>query len=150
MTQLPIFSTDACPSIDRLEQDRCTAIRDRDLVRLRSLLHPDLTYSLPTGVRVGRNILLDRIATAAPEYDQLDFVSHATVLLGDVALSIGTERNVRSVAGSPEIGEHIIVSTWIRDDDSWKLFTFQAKSVTPTPVAGSQPVNPATESPSPL
>ncbi len=115
-----------------LEHKRFTAILNRDLDGFASLCHDDLVYVHSNGDQDSLVSYLTKVAEKHYDYRRIDHPIDRVVVVGDMALVIGSMNADLYIAGMPKRLDNVSLATWARTDGEWKFLSFQA-----TPKASS-------------
>ena len=113
-----------------LEQQRCRAMMDADIGRLRELLHPDLTHVHAKG-QVDRYDSYFATGGFNVDYTRLERSDLEVRVMGDSALMTGRQLLVgvrKNGSGTVTIDSRVM-QVWAKDGEHWKQLAFQT---TPT------------------
>jgi ketosteroid isomerase-like protein len=109
-----------------LEAQRCDAMKRADFVRLREILHPDLTHVHAKGQTDDYESYF-RAGGTHVDYRQIDRSDLKVELLGDAALMTGRQLLVavrKDGSGTVRIDSRVM-QVWARHDGSWRQLAFQ-------------------------
>ncbi len=127
----------SCQVIEALEREWCDALCNKDMARLRSLVHPDFTL---IGTRqngpfvMGREEWLEAIQRRDVHSIDLE-IRDATTIDNMMLATIEARWRIRYLS---RIVEDCVILTdvWVRDDDRWQALR---RHSTPASASGSNP-----------
>ncbi len=122
-------SNDVKTLID-LEQQRCAAMMDGDIEKLRQLLHPDLTHVHAKGQIDGYDSYFSTGGFNV-HYKRLERAELNVRVMGDTALMTGRQLLVgvrKNGTGTVTIDSRVI-QVWVKEAGGWQQLAFQT---TPT------------------
>ena len=114
--------------IEATERKRQEAMLAGDLKVLASILHDDLIWIHSNGKAHGKSGFLGTIQPFGPvDYKDFLLAVHSTFRLGhDAWLINGRLQSNTLIAGRPQKIDAIFIATWLRDEQGWRLTSWQS------------------------
>jgi hypothetical protein len=118
--------------IESLERERAAAQVAADVPRLERLFAAELRYGHSNGAIDDKTSLLDRVASGAVRYEQLEVRDLSVQPAGGGAALVRGTARVRAVGPSGAVDATLTyLAVWTRRDGRWELLAYQSARATP-------------------
>ncbi|MET3934623.1 nuclear transport factor 2 family protein [Arthrobacter sp. OAP107] len=112
--------------VQRLEDQRYSAVLAGDVDTFERLCHPELIYTHSGGNRDSLTAYTDKLRTGAVRYHRIDHRSENITIIGNTAL-VSVQMNADlTVNGTSMTMHNSALAVWVREEGSWKFVAYQA------------------------
>lgn len=112
-----------------LESHLTKAQLQSDWQSLEKLLSINLIYIHSNGYVDNFNSYLEKIKNRIIEYQHIDFQTQSIIKTQGVAIKHSIMSGSALVLGRPKLLHNQVVTTWVAQDDNWKLHAFQSTEI---------------------
>ena len=125
-------ANEGAETIAQLEQERFSAIVNRDFEAFRAIAHPELMYTHSNGNTDTLKSYIEKCREGFYIYHWIDHPVTKIVINGHVALVLGEMNADLTVGGRSKRLNNASLAVWVREGSSWKFIAYQ-----PTPKPAS-------------
>jgi hypothetical protein len=116
--------------VQRLEDQRYSAVLAGDVDTFERLCHPQLVYTHSGGNRDSLEAYIDKLRTGSVRYHRIEHISEKITIVGNTALVNLRMQADLTVNGTFLQMENAALAVWVNEGGSWKFIAYQA---TPQP-----------------
>ncbi|UKA55243.1 nuclear transport factor 2 family protein [Arthrobacter sp. FW305-BF8] len=119
-------SSNAKAVVQRLEDQRYSAVLAGDVDTFEGLCHPELVYTHSGGNTDSLKAYTDKLRTGAVRYHRIDHESEKITIIGNTALVVVRMNADLTVNGTPTTMKNSALAVWVNEEGSWKFVAYQA------------------------
>jgi ketosteroid isomerase-like protein len=116
-------------TIERLEDERYTAMLEKDGPALQRLLHADLIYMHSSGVSDTKASYTKGLAEGVWDYKRIDRLNQTVRVHKDVALVFNRLSMSMLIRGVPKAFDTRALAVWVADERGWSLIALQSGAI---------------------
>jgi len=121
----PAAGADMGEAVKAADEKWAASVVAQDFDALDDILHDDLIYAHSTGIIESKSEYLGKLKSGRQRYDAIDHHETTIRVFGDAAVAHSIVTMKGATAGEPFDNKLMMIHTWVKDGDEWRLAAHQ-------------------------